>query len=556
MVRTWRFWNSTGARTVLCGLFVGLAFLPGVWGAAPTQTGKKAEFTTGSSDVLIAFINDQIRAGWEDSEFQPSPVAADAEWLRRVYLDIVGTIPSAPAVQKFLADKDKAKRSKVIDKLLDDEGYVRNFTTVWANLLIGQQTPRRVSRAGMQKFLREAFGRNRPWDKVVYDLVTAEGHFEENGAVNYMLASIPNNNDAGATATARTTRLFMGVQVQCTQCHNHPFNDWQMDQFWEFNSFFRQMRRIDHRKYDEKTGRMVDDFSEVVFQEFNGPVYYEKRDGSMQVAYPKYFKDPVDPGEGIHRRQELGKKMVDGENPYIAQAMVNRMWGHFLGYGFTKPVDDMGPHSPATHPELLNRLSAEFVKSGYDLKQLIRWICNSEAYNLTSMIAAKNVDDNPGAGESPMFTHLYIKHFTAEQLYNSLIVATSAHKSGRTNWDAAERQRQQWSGQFVTLFGTGENDLVTNYNGSIPQALVMMNGDLIQNATNGKGGSFLNSIVKSRDSDSEKIRKLYMATLSRLPSRVESRAAGKMLGAYPDRGTAYQDLFWALLNSNEFVMNH
>ena len=175
---------------------------------------------------------------------------------------------------------------------------------------------------------------------------------------------------------------------------------------------------------------------------------------------------------------------------------------------------------------------------------------------LSSVIAAKNVDDNPGAGESPMFTHLYIKHFTAEQLYNSLIVATSAHKSGRTNWDAAEKQRQQWSGQFVTLFGTGENDLVTNYNGSIPQALVMMNGELIQNATNGKGGSFLNSIVKSRDSDSEKIRKLYMATLSRLPSRVESRAAAKMLGAYPDRGMAYQDLFWALLNSNEFVMNH
>nr|ABX10649.1 hypothetical secreted protein [uncultured planctomycete 3FN] len=556
MVRIWHLGNSAGVRTVVCGLIVGLTALAPAWSAAPTRTKKRAEFTTGSSDVLISFIDQQVRQGWDDSELKPSPVAADAEWLRRVHLDIAGTIPPAAAIQKFLADKDKAKRSKVIEKLLDDEGYVRNWSTVWTNLLIGQQPQRRISRPGMQKFLREAFGRNRPWDKVVYDLVTAEGHFEENGAVNYMLASIPNNNDAGATATARTTRLFMGVQVQCTQCHNHPFNDWQMDQFWEFNSFFRQMRRVDHRKYDEKTGRMVDDFSEVVFNDFSGPVYYEKRSGLMQVAYPKYFKEPIDPGDGIHRRQELGKMMIAGDKPYIAQAMVNRMWGHFFGYGFTKPVDDMGPHSPPTHPELLDRLSVEFVKSGYDLKQLIRWICNSEAYNLTSVIGSKNSDDNPGAGESPMFTHLYIKHFTAEQLYNSLIVATSAHKSGRTNWDAAEKQRQQWSGQFVTLFGTGDNDLITNYNGSIPQALVMMNGDLIKNATNGKAGSFLNAVVNSRDSDAEKVRQLYLATLSRLPSRTESGAATKMLKSYPDRGMAYQDLFWALLNCNEFVMNH
>ena len=145
-------------------------------------------FTTGSSDEIIKFINERITQNWKDNEVGSSPVADDSEWIRRVHLDIVGHIPEAEVVDEFLKSDDPAKRSKLIDKLLDDDAYVRNFTTVWTNLCIGRRTPRRVSRAGMQKFFREAFARNRPWDQVVYDLISAEGHFEENGAVNYLLA--------------------------------------------------------------------------------------------------------------------------------------------------------------------------------------------------------------------------------------------------------------------------------------------------------------------------------------------------------------------------------
>ncbi|HLQ43180.1 MAG TPA: DUF1549 domain-containing protein, partial [Planctomycetaceae bacterium] len=228
--------------------------------AKPTETkpapAKKPrdEFTTGSSDVLLAFINEQIRQSWTDNEVEPSEVAGDGEWIRRVYLDIVGHVPPLEEIDKFLADKDKAKRSKLIDKLLDDPAYVRHLTTVWTNLTIGQQTPQRVSRKGMQKFLREAFAKNRPWNEVVIDIVSAEGNFEENGAVNYLLAQMQ-MPDNGVQATAKTTRLFMGMQVQCTQCHNHPFNDWQQRQFWEFNNFFQQIQKQEHQKYDMKTGR-------------------------------------------------------------------------------------------------------------------------------------------------------------------------------------------------------------------------------------------------------------------------------------------------------------
>jgi hypothetical protein len=518
--------------------------------------GKASEaFTTGSSDAIIQFVNQQIREGWENNEVQPSSVSEDSEWLRRVHLDIVGHIPDTETVEKFVADKDKAKRSKVIEKLLDDEGYVRNFTTNWTNLSIGRQTPRRVSRAGMQKFYREAFARNRPWNEVVNDIVTAEGHYEENGAVNYLLAQMAMADDM-VQATAKTTRLFLGVQVQCTQCHNHPFNDWQQTQFWEFNSFFRQTRKIDHQKADPKTGRRIDDYSEIVSGNFDGPVYFEKRNGLMQVAYPKYFDKEIDEGGGVERRKEFGKLIVDGEKTFVALAMVNRMWGHFFGYGFTKPIDDMGPHNQASHPALHDRLATEFVKSRYDVKQLIRWICNSEAYNLTSQLNAKNESDNPAAGETPLFSHMYVKSMEAEQLYDSLIIATDAHKSGRGSWEQAEKQRQEWLRQFVLTFGTDENDESTTFNGTIPQALALMNGEVIRNAVNVSKGSYLREVLEGPEKDDAKIKKLYMSTLTRVPTPKELTVAQQMLKLNKDKVSAYQDLFWALLNSNEFIFIH
>src|SRR5262249_9400682 len=162
---------------------------------------------------------------------------------------------------------------------------------------------------------------------------------------------------------------------------------------------FRQTAKLDHQKYDAKAGRMIDDYSEIVWRDYDGPVYFEKRNGLMQVAYPIYFGAEVDAGPVTERRTELAKLMTTGEQPQIAVATVNRMWCHFFGYGFTRPIDDIGPHNPATHPQLMERLAAEFVNSGYDLKQLIKWIANSDAYQLTSRMTKKNQQDNPAAGE-------------------------------------------------------------------------------------------------------------------------------------------------------------
>ncbi|MFM8218845.1 MAG: DUF1549 domain-containing protein, partial [Planctomycetaceae bacterium] len=171
----------------------------------------------GSYRELIDFINQQVRKGWSENGMVPSAVADDAEWVRRVHLDIVGHIPDLDTVEAFLADKSADKRAKLIDKLLEDPGYVRQMTTIWTNLLIGRATPQNISRPALQKFLRTSFGKNRGWDKIVVDLLTAEGHFEENGATNFLLSHL---NEGAVPATAISARLFLGIQVQCTQCHN------------------------------------------------------------------------------------------------------------------------------------------------------------------------------------------------------------------------------------------------------------------------------------------------------------------------------------------------
>ncbi len=250
---------ESGSQPVRMGAIclLGVAFAVSLMSSSATMAADG--FTTGSSDVIIEVINEKIRQGWEDNEISPSEVAEDGEWCRRVYLDLIGRIPSSDELAEFVKDDDSAKRTKLIDSLLDTEDYVRNWTTIWTNLLIGRETPRRTSRPGMERFLREAFAKNRRWDEVVGDLITAEGRFDENGAVNYLLSQMTMRDEA-VQATAKTTRLFMGIQVQCTQCHNHPFNDWKQDQFWEFNSFFRQVRRVDHRKPNAQ-GRLVDDYS-------------------------------------------------------------------------------------------------------------------------------------------------------------------------------------------------------------------------------------------------------------------------------------------------------
>ena len=238
------------------------------------------------------------------------------------------------------------------------------------------------------------------------------------------------------------------------------------------------------------------------------------------------------------------------------RAQVNRAWSHFFGYGLTKPVDDMGPHNPPSHPDLLDELAQWFSASGYDLKELYRAIVLSRAYRLSSRITSGNVDDNPELGRPPMFSRFYLRQMQAEQLYESLLTATQAEATAAGSDRDAVKSR--WLRQITTAFGNDEQTEACVFNGTIPQALMMMNGELVRRACRIDSGSFLDSVATDAQlSNREKITYLYLAALSRPPGKDERAICNQLLAARSgDVVAALQDVWWAVLNSNEFILIH
>jgi hypothetical protein len=474
------------------------------------------------------------------------------------------------------------KRLRLVDRLLGDEyaeAYARQWTTVWTNLLIGRTggMERRslAHRGGMRQYLRESFSYNKPYDELARELITATGSCRPgdedfNGAANFLADKMEEN---GVQATARTSQIFLGMATQCTQCHNHPFNEYKQNQFWELNAFFRQTRveRVDYGELRRRFyGRVLNrDFSGETGDANKAEIYYELRNGKMKVAYPVFVdgtslaslyaqrgEDFGDRGwlADVNRREELAKLILASRE--FDRAIVNRLWAHFLGYGFTKPVDDIGPHNPPSHAELLDRLGSSLRAAGFDLKQLMRWIVLSEPYSLSSRITSRNQSDDPALGARPMFSRFYLRQMEAEQLYESLLVATAADST--LGDERREDMKQRWLRQFATAFGTDENDEATTFNGSIPQALALMNGELVRRATGNQPGSMLYRVAHDAQLDNAaRIRYLYLAGVSRPPTRAELATSNELLVARGgDVAAALADIWWALLNTNEFFLSH
>lgn len=535
--------------------------------AKPKQLAPVEQLPTGASDdAIITFINHRIQDGWAAANISPSPFASDEEWVRRVYLDVIGRIPTATEAEQFLKSTRPDKHQRLVKQLTENPTYVTNWSTIWTRLLIGRSMSREINRRALQDFLVQSFAENRPWSDIVYDLVSAEGDADTNGATNFLLAHL--NNEA-VPATAITTRLFLGTQIQCTQCHNHPFNNATQSQFWEINSFFKQTKVVRKKNMGEK-GETKDPKLALVSLSKGGTTFYETRQGLMQPAYPKFAGVKIADGPGVNRRQELARLMTSGKTNQLARAMVNRMWAHFFGYGFTRPVDDMGYHNSPTHPELLDQLSRQFVDSGYDIKQLIQWICLSDAYRLSSRFLEDNVADNPEDGSTPNFSRMYVKQMTAEQLYDSLLVTakpTQIVTNYSTAWNKMQK-RDQWLQQFVYTLENEENDETTTFDGTITQALLMMNGPLVKQSLDLKqDGTILTQALKERTPDA-RIRKLSLAALTRYPTSRELTELKRLVKERTKFLTArnvplqsavqqsYQDVYWAYLNSNEFILIH
>jgi hypothetical protein len=526
----------------------------------------------GALPPQVAEINASIEQQWRDYEIKPAPDADDATWCRRVYLDVIGRIPSLKELSEFVQDRSADKRSRLVDKLLEDDRYAEEYAghwaTVWANVLIGrsggQEQGSLTNRDGMMKFLRDSFAVNKPYNQMVYELVTAEGTTKPgtegfNGATNFLADKV--NDEDGVLATSSTARIFLGLQVQCTQCHNHPFNQWKQQRFWDFNAFFRQTRAL--RRFVSGTNDIA--HAELVNEDFAGQandpsdalIFYELRNGLVKTAYPVFIDDTAIGVSGyvseVNRRQELGKLML--ASPYLDKMMVNRFWGHFLGHAFTKPVDDLGPHNAATHPDLLEYLAGEVRNNSYDVKELIRWITLSRPYQLSAKHTTANEVDDPSVGETPKFSHFYLRQMTAEQLYQSMVTASGATAAG--SYESQEQQRRQWLQQFVVAFGTDEGDEATTFNGSIPQALMLFNGELTNQAISDQDGGFIKRVMVENKTSRDRVNHLFLAGLARRPSKDEGNVAAKLLLARGGNEVAMlQDMWWAIINSNEFIMQH
>jgi hypothetical protein len=503
---------------------------------------------------VAAKIDEFIAAGYERDKIKPAPLASDSEFLRRASLDIAGKIPVVNDVRKFLSDTNPEKRGEAIQKLLDSPGYVNNFTNIWRELLIPEANAdfqRRYLMPGMDRWLRKQFANNTSWDKVVRQLV-AQPMSNRNDQMMYY--NFYNGNNASPLTfyfakqgkpediAASVTRLFLGVRLECAQCHDHPFGKWTREQFWSQAAFFAGIK-----------GNRNGDF-------FFGPLteVSDRREMNIpntdRVAQARFLDDKQPKWKfKVGARTTLADWMTAKENPFFARAMVNRMWAHFFGVGIVEPVDDLVSDNEPSHPELLEMLSREFANHEYDLKFLIRAITLTRTYQLSSAMDRSNKAPLPPVR---LFARMPVKGLTGEQTFDSLCVATGV----RDNQPLQQRIYQFGSRRQTFTEAFAEQEKKTEYHTSIPQALTMMNNQMITEQTHPDNSLVLGAIIASPFmTDAGRIEALFLAALSRKPTAEEAQKYLRYVekgGATKSKKKALADVFWALLNSTEFKFNH
>ncbi len=500
--------------------------------------------TTLDASALTTIIDQEVTRRLKEEGIKASPQTDDAQFLRRVYLDLVGIIPPVEKVKAFLESKDPARRTKVVEELLADPRYGKWMAENWVNLMIPVDSSNRLlRRAPLQEWLSENFTANKPWDKLVHELLTATGEQEKNGAVTYFIG-----NASVDKMTDSVTKLFMGVQLQCAQCHNHPFTNYKQDEYWAMAQFFMKVRLSANPQQAAKKG-ISPGISEIANVKGKAKKGFLPESAKfvparfLQGAQPKM--SPSEPARPV-----LAKWMTAPDNPFFAKALVNRMWAQFFGRGLVNPVDDMHEGNPATHPELLATLTEQFKRNNFDLKYLVRAIVNSEAYQRSSRTVADNETD------TELLSHAPIRALTPEQLYDSLVrvVGTPAGRKG----DFAKKAPVGKKGptgpreQFIAFFRVEEGADVLDYQAGIPQALRLMNSALLNNTA-----PVVNQAIQAANNDQARIvEHLYLAILSRRPTAEELQGRLTYIRRQADARTAYGDLTWALLNCSEFTLNH
>jgi hypothetical protein len=540
-----------------------------------------------------ALIDHWIKAKWADAQVKPSAKTNDAEFVRRVYLDVVGQIPSLEETEKFLADKGAGKREKLLDTLLKDERYADHWADIWSGVIVGFDKDQRAQglRNEGTHDIREMLEKNIPYDEFARKVITVEGWVperygpmmmkddkkEENkpvGLASYMVRQFREaGKDFPKAVAGKLTRAFMGVQIQCAQCHDHPFDRWTQEEFYGMASFFTEVRVKRDPKDAEMRGYHVEDA-------MKGPVGKKLAGaGGTDLAIPDSKSGPIKPSfidtkagaeSGVSRRVSYAKYVTSPENLQFAKMCVNRYWSHFFGTGIVNPVDDFNGKNKASHPELLNELAKDFIEHKYDLHWLIKVLAGSEAYSLTSRSTAKERD----LQAEKLYALGRIRALMPEQIVRSVIEAAgldegpmmgmgrreggkaAGGKAGKgAKGEAAQMILMRLTSQFRTTFDDDEGNESVDFSGTIPSALLMMNSQVIAAGTTARPANGFGEMLAKHPTPDSKVRAIFLSCLSRLPSA--SEASRWMSHVTKASGTAgYEDLMWTLLNTSEFLFNH
>ncbi|WP_437187942.1 DUF1549 and DUF1553 domain-containing protein [Planctomicrobium sp. SH668] len=497
------------------------------------------------------FIDDLVFHKLKLLGLPPSGVTDDASFLRRVTLDIAGRLPTEQETLDFVADQDSAKRDVLIERLLSSKDYAEYFTNKWSMLLRNQRSAGAMdaSKPGTYAFhswIRQAIQENRPYDQFVREVLTASGEASENPAVIWYRHENDVNKQVEDVA-----QLFLGQRIQCAKCHHHPFERWSQADYYSMSAFFTQIGR--------KPGALPTE--DRIFHRWGVAAASHPRTGERLMpgglgASPVEIPPEQDP------RLYLADWMTSPENPYFAKSLVNRYWKHFLGRGLVDPEDDMRATNPAVNPELLAALESHFIQSGFDMKDLIRTICQSTSYQLSSEPNQYNEDDRQN------FSRFYPRRLPAEVLLDSVdsVTGTATRFSGvASGARAVELPDSNFPSYFLSVFGRPQGESVCECerenDSNLSQSLHLINSNEVAEKVSSTSGNAFRLANEKESSLEDRIQKLYLIAYSRIPTPEEMLVVSEYLKSRvmadgADNPQAFEDVVWSLMNTKEFLFNH
>lgn len=494
------------------------------------------ESSAGGADAaeLAGLIDGHIESRLKSEGLEPAEGAGDAEFLRRVYLDLHGVVPTREQAGRFLADSRPDRRVRLVDELLASPRYGQYLADLWQGYLVSPLADdRRVRADRFREWLAAQFN-TRTWDRIVAELLTAAGKMEENPAVIYLIEgrlprSVPDLTDI-------TSRYLLGVRLNCAQCHDHPFVEWKQQDFWGMAAFFAPIQTPRRAKQVYELGVVDDPRVKLSALRDAGMI-----DGFIARA-PTFLGGRESPPGNATHRAALAEWMTSPGNPFFARAMVNRTWWRLFGRGIVQPVDDMHEANPPTHPKLLDLLARRFVENGFDLKFLTRAIVLSRAYQRTSRPGGS------GEKQAALFGRMSIKVLSAGQLYDSLetVFGPAAKAAGV---DAREGAREE----FTQFFDDGGDPHPAAYRRGIPHLLRQMNSGQFAGRNL---DAFAARLAAPGRPPEEVASELFLTMLSRRPTQDEQRQVKEYLGRSDSAQSGCRELAWVLMMTGEFSLNH